>query len=93
MIHHSKGVGKGFPGMYVLLIVSYLIKRYGHLSMIFLFFNDLLPNMVMSRDIFCLFWKFVIIIRFSINPIRPGLFSRSPGPGGGLRGPDAKNRG
>ena len=26
------------------------------------------------------------------NPIRPGLFSRSPGPGG-LRGPDAKNRG
>ena len=29
----------------------------------------------------------------NINPIRPGLFSRSPGPGGGLRGPDAKNRG
>ena len=29
-----------------------------------------------------------------INPIRPGLFSRSPGPGGGrLRGPDAKNQG
>ena len=28
-----------------------------------------------------------------LNPIRPGLFSRSPGPGGGLRGPDAKNRG
>ena len=31
------------------------------------------------------------------NPIRPGLFSRSPGPrgggGGGLRGPDAKNQG
>ena len=26
------------------------------------------------------------------NPIRPGLFSRSPGPGG-LRGPDAKNQG
>ena len=25
-----------------------------------------------------------------LNPIRPGLFSRSPGPGG-LRGPDAKN--
>ena len=28
-----------------------------------------------------------------INPIRPGLFSRSPGPGGGLRGPDGKNQG
>ena len=30
-----------------------------------------------------------------INPIRPGLFSRSPGRGGGggLRGPDAKNQG
>ena len=31
----------------------------------------------------------------SINPIRPGLFSRSLGPGGGgggLRGPDAKNQ-
>ena len=27
-----------------------------------------------------------------LNPIRPGLFSRSPGPGG-LRGPDAKNQG
>ena len=27
-----------------------------------------------------------------INPIRPGLFSRSPGPGG-LRGPDGKNQG
>ena len=27
------------------------------------------------------------------NPVRPGLFSRSPGPGGGLRGPDAKNQG
>ena len=32
----------------------------------------------------CLFVQF--------NPIRPGLFSRSPGPGG-LRGPDAKNQG
>ena len=29
----------------------------------------------------------------SFNPIRPGLFSCSPGPGGGLRGPDAKNQG
>ena len=28
----------------------------------------------------------------SLNPIRPGLFSRSPGLGG-LRGPDAKNQG
>ena len=30
----------------------------------------------------------------TVNPIRPGLFSRSPGPGGGggLRGPDAKNQ-
>ena len=28
----------------------------------------------------------------NFNPIRPGLFSRSPGLGGGLRGPDAKNR-
>ena len=28
----------------------------------------------------------------ALNPIRPGLFSRSPGPGG-LRGPDAKNQG
>ena len=33
----------------------------------------------------------------TFNPIRPGLFSRSPdlkgGGGGGLRGPDAKNQG
>ena len=29
----------------------------------------------------------------NINPIRPGLFSRSPGPEEGLRGPDAKNQG
>ena len=29
----------------------------------------------------------------TLNPIRPGLFSRLPGPGGGLRGPDAKNQG
>ena len=28
----------------------------------------------------------------AFNPIRPGLFSRSPGLGG-LRGPDAKNQG
>ena len=28
-----------------------------------------------------------------LNPIRPSLFSRSPGPGGGLRGPDGKNQG
>ena len=28
-----------------------------------------------------------------INPIRPGLLSCSPGPGGGLRGLDAKNQG
>ena len=30
-----------------------------------------------------------------INPIRPGLFSRLPGPGrgGGLSGPDVKNQG
>ena len=27
----------------------------------------------------------------NFNPIRPSLFSRSPGPGG-LRGPDAKNQ-
>ena len=27
-----------------------------------------------------------------LNPIGPGLFSRSPGPGG-LRGPDGKNQG
>ena len=27
------------------------------------------------------------------NPVRPGLFSRLPGGGGGLRGLDAKNRG
>ena len=26
------------------------------------------------------------------NPIRHDLFSRSPGPGGGLRGPNAKNQ-
>ena len=31
-----------------------------------------------------------LTVRF--NPIRPGLFSRSPA-GGGLRGPDAKNQG
>ena len=31
----------------------------------------------------------------AIDPIRPGLLRRSPGPevGGGLRGPDAKNQG
>ena len=29
---------------------------------------------------------------FLLNPIRPGLFSRSPCPGG-LRGPEAKNQG
>ena len=30
----------------------------------------------------------------TLNPIRPGLFSHSPGPrGGGLRGLDAKNQG
>ena len=34
----------------------------------------------------------MVIEKFVFNPIRPGLFSRSPGPGG-LRGPDAKNRG
>ena len=28
-----------------------------------------------------------------VTIIRPGLFSRSPGPGGGLRGRDAKNQG
>ena len=28
----------------------------------------------------------------ALNPIKPGLFSSSPGPGG-LRGPDAKNQG
>ena len=33
--------------------------------------------------------------QIEFNPIRPGLFSHSPGPGGGwgLRGPDAKNQG
>ena len=30
-------------------------------------------------------------MNITFNPIRPGLFSRSPGPGG-LRGPDAKNQ-
>ena len=33
---------------------------------------------------------------FTSTPIRPGLFSRLPGPGeggGGFRGPDAKNQG
>ena len=35
--------------------------------MIFLFFNDLLPNMVMSRDTDSLFWKFVIMNRFLIK--------------------------
>ena len=35
--------------------------------MIFLFFNDLLPNMVMSRDTNSLLWKFVTMTRFPIK--------------------------
>ena len=35
-------------------------------------------------------WHTISVTWF--NPIRPGLFSRSPGQGG-LRGPDAKNQG
>ena len=36
--------------MYVLLKSNDQVKNYGHLNMIFLFCNDLLPNMVKSRD-------------------------------------------
>ena len=35
--------------------------------MIFLFFNDLLPNMVMSRDTDSLFKNVVIITRYTIK--------------------------
>ena len=35
--------------------------------MIILFFNDLLPNMAMSRDTDSLFYKFVIMTRFHIK--------------------------
>ena len=67
MIYHSKGLSKSFPKMYVLLKSSGKIKSYWHSSMIFLFFNDLLPNMFMSRDADSLYRKFVIMIRFSIE--------------------------
>ena len=35
-------------------------------------------------------YKNLIIASASLNPIRPGLFSRSPGPGGGGRGSEAR---
>ena len=46
MVYLSKGLAE----MYVFLKSSDQIKSYGHLSMIFLFFNDLLPSIVMSRN-------------------------------------------
>ena len=67
MIYHSKGLGKSFPKMFVLLKSSASIKNYHHFSIIFLFLNDLLPNMIMSRDTDSSFWKFVIMTRFPIK--------------------------
>ena len=54
-VNRDKGIGKSIPKMYILLKSNDYIKSYGHLSMIFLIFNDLLPNMVMSCDTNSLF--------------------------------------
>ena len=56
----------------------------------------MLKNVQFGQEIFTL--SPVADITVDRNPIRPGLFSRSPGrggggEGGGLRGPDAKNQG
>ena len=57
VVHHSKGLGKSFLKMYVLIKSSDQNKSYENLSMIFLFFTDLLSNMTMSRDTDSLFLK------------------------------------
>ena len=56
IIYHSKGIGKSYPKMYLLLNLSHCVKSYGHFCQILvLFYDDRLPNMVMSRDPRCKF--------------------------------------
>ena len=57
--------------------------------------TSLIPKWCQATGNHAKFDKCCDIIFCQLNPIRPGLFSRLPGPreggGGGLRGPDAKN--
>ena len=44
IIHHSKGIGKGYPKMQVLSNLSNFVKSYGHLSEIFPFLPQALTK-------------------------------------------------
>ena len=77
----------GFEMQALKLIYSYLSKRFQSVRVKDTYTNKVKSGVPQGSLLG------VILFNIQFNPIRPGLFSRSPGPGGGLRGPDAKNQG